>query len=561
MKNPDPPPTVARRRSRWAPRLFGGLLFLVVLVKCLHLSSMLMPFEGWDEYQHLAVADFLEREGRRPTPHDTVRPEMWSFLTAHPHPDHSARQLGGLGARNYDGKIWSGREWIRPGEASIPRHPPLLYEAQQGPLYYAFLIGLKRVFGLDSYLAWADAGRVANAFFAAITLVLWFVILRAAYRTCSPPILAGLVCTAVAANSLFIYDHARVANDTLANLLATATLAVYVLAVTRRGRETGAGPFAIAALLGGMTALTTLTKAFGLALIPVLVIAIPVVSWRRTGRPLPGLSRAGVFLAAYLLVAGPYHHDCLERHGTLTGMQESVMNRSAGKDMTAITGEVPRLLRDVWLKLFVCGQYNVGGWSWEGGTGSFATFHLGLLELCAGLIVVALLFRASRRRWLSVLGTRPELFAFLVVFWIALLYHAVHSTLAYGEPTTNAWYAVLVLPVLVLVLLSGAYALDWRVAAGVGAAFCGVWSCAHYKSVVDKMLTVQTHQSSLAEGLAVLEPHHAFLHFTGPGVIALEYALLALLLGCVVGGARSPTSHGAEQPVTGPATSPTDGLP
>ena len=46
----------------------------------------------------------------------------------------------------------------------------------------------------------------------------------------------------------------------------------------------------------------------------------------------------------------------------------------------------------------------------------------------------------------------------------------------------------------------------------------------------------------LAEGLARIAPHHAFLHFTGPGVIGLEFALLALLFGVVVFRARKAFS-------------------
>jgi hypothetical protein len=276
-----------------------------------------------------------------------------------------------------------------------------------------------------------------------------------------------------------------------------------------------------------------------LALIPVFAVSLPLLSWKRAVRLRPGLTAAGVFLAAYVLVAGPYHRDCLERHGTLTGMQESVMNRAAGKDLTEIRDELPRVLAGVWLANLVYGQYNVGGWSFEQGTGSFKMFHRRLLQLCVALIVVALLFRSSRKRLLSLIGTRPELFAFLVVFWIALLYHAAHSALAHGTPTTNAWYAVLALPVFVLALLSGAYSVHRRIALGIGAAFCVVWSFAHYKSALEKMVSVQTHQASLAQGLAVLERHHAFLHFAGPGVIALEYGLLALSLGVVLVQARS----------------------
>jgi hypothetical protein len=478
-----------------------------------------------------------------PRPSEKVRPAMWQFLRAHPHPDNSAQQLWGVGVRTYAGKAWSGREWIDPEAETVFDVPPHLYQAQHGPVYYGFLVALKRVFGLRSYLAWADAGRAANVVFGALMLVTWFLILSAVYRAEAPPLLAALVCTVVAANSLFTYNHARVANDALGNLLASATLAVYVLAVSRAeffARATRG--LALAAGLGLLTGVTALTKAFGLALIPVFVVALPAVAWRRERRPGLALGLGAVFLAAYLGAAGWYHADCLAEYGTLTGMQESVLNTAEGRSLGSIAHELPGLAYRTVKDLFIYGQYNVGGWSFLGGTGSSPRWNRRAIQIGLALLVLALLWPRSRRAELGALRARPELWLLMGALWVALIHHAFQSRLAFGVPTTNAWYAILVLPVLMLTVLLGAWSLYRPLAIVHAAVFCGVWSVAHYKSVIETMIPHQTKVEGLAEGLARIAPHHAFLHFTGPGVIGLEFALLALLFGVVVFRARKAFS-------------------
>lgn len=526
-------------QSPHAHILIAALLFSVALVKGLYLASALMPFEGWDEYQYLAVADFLDAEGCMPHLSDTVRPAMWEFLRAHPHPNLSAQHAGGIGARNYAGKVWSGREWIDPQSATVYNDPPILYQSQHGPVYFKFLVALKHVLGLRSYLMWADAGRTANVVFGALMPVVWYLILAVVYRSETPQLLAPLVCTVVAVNSLFTYNHARVANDALGNLLASVAIAVYVLAVSRVAffaRATRA--FLLAAVLGLLTGITTLTKVFGLALIPVFVIALPVVAWRRERRPDLALGLSAVFLAAYLGVAGWYHAKCLAEYGTLTGMNESVHNTVAGRSVMSIAGQLPSLAYKIVKELFIYGQYNVGGWSFLDGTGRLLKWNRRTIRIGLELLVAAFIWPRSRRKVLDAFRARPELWLFMGALWAALLHHSFQSQLAIGLPTTNAWYAIRVLPVLVLTVLLGAWSLYRPLAILHGAVLCGVWSIAHYKSVIETMVPHQTKITGLAEGLAHIAPHHAFLHFTGSVVIGIEYGLTALLLGIVVFRAR-----------------------
>ncbi|MBN2492776.1 MAG: hypothetical protein JXQ29_18150, partial [Planctomycetes bacterium] len=180
-----------------------------------------------------------------------------------------------------------------------------------------------------------------------------------------------------------------------------------------------------------------------------------------------------------------------------------------------------------------------GGWSFLGGTGSSRHWHRRAIEVGLVLLLAAVLWPRSRAVALGALRARPELFLLAGALWAALLHHAFQSRIAYGVATTGPWYAVVVLPVLMLAVLLGAWALRRPLAIVHGGVFCGVWSVAHYKSVIETLVPHQTGVEGLGAGLAQIAPHHVFLHFTGPTAIALEYGLLAVLFGVVVFRARA----------------------
>ena len=117
-------PRNAKPIGRWGQGplhlLFPVVLFAFFAVRGLSLGAVQMPFEGWDEYQHIAVAQFVFENGSMPRLSDTVPASMWDFLRRHPHPDLSARQLPGLPVLNHSGYIARGDKWVAPE----PNPPP-----------------------------------------------------------------------------------------------------------------------------------------------------------------------------------------------------------------------------------------------------------------------------------------------------------------------------------------------------------------------------------------------------------------------------------------------------
>ncbi|MCZ6681917.1 MAG: hypothetical protein O7B26_01960, partial [Planctomycetota bacterium] len=55
---------MVRQFSNW--RRYCALLAVIFLVRGIFYLSVLPPFEGWDEYQHLAYVAFVAENGRSP---------------------------------------------------------------------------------------------------------------------------------------------------------------------------------------------------------------------------------------------------------------------------------------------------------------------------------------------------------------------------------------------------------------------------------------------------------------------------------------------------------------
>jgi 4-amino-4-deoxy-L-arabinose transferase-like glycosyltransferase len=157
-------------------------------------------------------------------------------------------------------------------------HPPL----------YSVVLTLTALVGLDS----ADAFRLAGSVFGAGTIALVGLLGR---RLAGDR--AGLIAAGIAAvyPTLIAADGALM-SETLYGLLTAASL----LAAYRLVDAPGAGR---AAVLGGLVALTALTRGEALVLLP--LVLIPVV-WRRGAWQRDGLRAAAIALVAFLIVLTPW---------------------------------------------------------------------------------------------------------------------------------------------------------------------------------------------------------------------------------------------------------------
>lgn len=534
------------------PHLFAVLLFFYVLVTGLVHGARLMPFEGWDEDHHLGVATYFQEQGTMPTPTDTMPASLWPFLQRHPHPAITARGFAGLHLRNYQGQVYDGARdtWQPPPEATpAVTNPPPLYQAQHGPLFYGLMAGLTSVFGLDAFEARADAGRVLGAFCGGFMAVCWFFILRRMLAGTSFAWMAAPTVLVLAMNSLFVFNHARFANDALANLMAALALLAWATLRTRNPAEISlARDLGGAGLVGLLAGLAVLAKATAMVLIPLFGVglALRYVPWKQPGLL---LGAAALMAAGYLAVAGPYHSASLDRYGTITGMQEAVKNREAGKGLGELVGSATSIpLDEVGAKLLTR-SFHVGGYSVHPLPSGWRTAWKVFLGL-NGLLLLVCLFLPSARRRIGVFFRQAwELPALLLLTWAGLFYHMVQSNLAYGLVTTNPWYAVIAFPALFCLLLLPATALfnrwsEGRPAGVVTAVLIGAFFLTAYRLGMRGLESLMTDQ-----GRVSVADHHTLLGF-GTGTQWVLEGCAALLIAALLWSAwtdlRKPARTGRD---------------
>lgn len=515
---------VSRLASLFAGRTGRRNLFLVVALvlaalRGFGLATAQLPFNGWDEIPHLAAAFHVYKFGHMPAPTDRIDPELIPFIEAHPLPTRSAAQLAGIPTHVYPGDD--------PRCSAEPLHKTLFkqYQAQHGPLFYHLMAALLQGSDPASLLAWADTGRLLNIGCLLGFLALWNLILR---RLTPPGPLGWLpegVTLLLISFSYVSYSFIRFANDGLSLFLSSLALAWYVVCLKPaptpdRYRIAGWG------LLGGLTGLAVLAKATALPLAPVFGC---LLGWRLLRAP--GKTRWGLallaFAAGYGLSAGPYHLRFLLRYGQLTGMQEAIINARHGVTFGQLLAALPALdyglLRN---HFFYYCTAHVGGWAvltspdWM--NLGFKTLMQGSL-LCLGLTLV---FKHRRQRLVRFVAADPELPLLFAASAAGLLYHAVHSLLAWGICSTNPWYAMVSLPAFFALLclgpglLSRHAAVLWLV--GI-ALLCNV---AYLDGTYNSLLYQETGTSNLYVAMKIAETHHRLLYH-----VDLHTVLAAELLG------------------------------
>lgn len=526
-------PPLAGLVRRLAPRRGGSALFVAAVlalagVRAYGLAVVQMPFNGWDELPHLAVAYAVHKTGRMPTPRTPMPRELIPFITAHPHPTASLSMLRGIEARPYPGGA------AACGVEPAKRFDMFLYQAQHGPLFYHLMALACPGPDPARLLAWADAGRLLNAGLLLGTLALWRFVLGRLVPDQGPlawlPDGALLLC---ASFSYLFYDCVRFSNDALALFLGSLALALHVLWKADSGR-TGPRLAWRGLVLGGAAGLAVLAKATCLPLAGVLGIMLlwPCLRPGTPGRDrLAALAGLAAFAVGYAAVAGTYHLDCLLRYGQLTGMQEAVFSARRGFGLRQLLGAAPHLGYG-WLRnpLFYNGMPHVAGWSNLGPPSWLNTAFRTAIAGCVLALAVALARREGRRQLRRFLAQGPELPALLGLCTLALLFHALHATLAWGFPTTGPWYAMPALPALFLLLLLGPALLGQRAGVTALVFLAVVCNAAYLGGTWDTLLAQETGITDFSTALGTVAAHHALALPDLTFLPAADLALLAVAL-------------------------------
>lgn len=428
---------------------FCALMIALFLARAVFLLSVLPPFEGWDEYQHIAyVAHWIEHGAPPILGESPVPRALYPALVRYPQPKLAVDQIGAIGAMEYHA-YWEriaagGSTEVRATAPDIP-----LYQAQHPPLYYRLISPLFR--GL------LDPDRVGHA----IARARWLGVACGAatlllFGLSLPSLVSAgparyLILLAVATQPLLLFNCARVASDSLAVLLGTLVVVMALEFRIEHWRRQGL-------ILGLALGLAILAKAYNLLLAP-FVVLVWLDRWRR-GRWHGAQVVASLVLMAAVatLLTGDYFSENLRRHGLLTPMQESVENAKHGVG----TGTIVRQALSLdWLgelaRKYLRQSLFAGGWSYVKTSGTITWVYQVFLLIGAGLAAAAAIRkrRSGQATCFSREGAGRASALLGALFAAGLTWHMVSSRQAWGSITTNVWYAAVSFPWLLCLYYQG----------------------------------------------------------------------------------------------------------
>ncbi|HLH01105.1 MAG TPA: hypothetical protein VKX49_32680 [Bryobacteraceae bacterium] len=395
-------------------------------------SALLPLWEGFDEPFHFGYVQYLANGWGLPDARNThLSAEVATSLLLAPASPAVQHNLPAV--RTFSEYFSSPREQrllareqlyhIRPA-AGWTNSDYLNYEAHHAPLAYALLAVPERA--LSSVpLPW----RVLMLrIFAALSGIL--LLYTGMLRLCNDLRLSDTYSNAaifcVLSCQMTWATIAHVANDWLAVPLTVWSLSMLI-------RYWGAPTLGTAARLGATLVAGLLTKAYFLAVLPLVLVAC---FWARKCKA------ASLVMGFVLLLAAPWYGRNLARYGVITGMQEA----RSGIGVTDILKAAPQL---DWPALAI----RNARWALWTGNNTFLTFSTWTLNSVLILLLFAMMLWAVRgehksAEWLTA--------AHCVLFSAALWYSTVLSFLYTRGAATgpSPWYSqVLLAPVFGLALL------------------------------------------------------------------------------------------------------------
>ena len=532
------------------------------------------PFEGWDEYQHLAYIDAVERAPDKPVVLDKaiVRRGFLAAVLKFPQPVSVMNQLG------YHGALTYAQYWSQPAtpnglgsrRAPSPLHldePIGIYEAQHPPLYYGLMAPFYLMLGGARNMARAVTGlRLVNL---ALTAGAVGIFLGWVGGNCLNRTHAALIGLAVALNPLFLINGVRVANDGLAVLLGTAVI-VWTLSLSPGSRRRlVAETFGLGLLAGA----AILAKVINLALLPFLTVCLFLMAARRrTG----WLTVAAALLAAIAgagTVTWSYFSFNVHHFGMLAPMGEAVGNRRLGRGW----GEMIRWLHwgkwvHAWWDWWVSEALWTGGWSFLHPVGWLTHLHSLLIVILGAGWPVSRVLRHRRGDlrdrspsipvFKAEKGIEAKIAVLIVSVTAALTWHGLQSATFYkGTITTNAWYTAVAMPWFAALICGSGLA--WR-PRGLGnwlvLSLGAIFVLAEILGLIKMIHTYAGRRWSMAalRRLAELHPSGFGVPMT-LGVMGMTVVLMALAFVACIGAMKlnaPPPAYASDSPSSTSAQSP-----
>jgi hypothetical protein len=436
-------------------KLFCLILVAAYFCRGLILCCILPPLEMWDEYQHIGRIVYLHENGRSPVYLNADVPaSLMEKIVQYPQPALAQEQMTESGALTYK-EFWLSTN--RP-KFMVGSPLPRLYEAQQGPAYYWLMLPIMDAAGGTNHLTLdVSVLRLVNVGFGAATLA---IVLFWARRSCREKHHAMVIGLWAGLHPLLLLNSARVANDSLALLLAVLVV-VWALSLDREAL------YWYAAGIGALTGIGILTKATDLALFPFVIYCFLRVGIRKQAKWMNVCVAASIFLMVALGETMWTAIDSFHRYGVAFPMQEAVLNHANGVKAAAFLSYLRpnqwKLWWDLWNSWFVSKGLWEGGWSFLMPPRLFVRAYKCFLLMALLGWPIAWLY-GRERPGVSSIFRRSWTGAGLVVFFGLVLAemcgHAIESLVASGECYTLGHYAAPALPWTLAVVASGALA--WR---------------------------------------------------------------------------------------------------
>lgn len=417
------------------PYGFFWLLIVIFLLRGMAIQCFYPPLEGPDEYQHIAVIQYLVENRSLPVYGLAMVPvSLYNDIVANPHPKHSEEQTRRIGALSYED--YYTREPARTGDAPIR-----LYQAQHPPLYYIIMAPLyawsRSVLDFHStvYLL-----RFVNLIAAAFAIVFLLYPLRCIL---ADERLYRLFALTVAASPMFMIHISRVTNDAFALLFAgiTVLLAMRIIRTSR--------PYMMAGIAGVVTGISVMFKLTGFVLLPVvLVYFVFLAAASRISRRRSALC-CFAFFAGYLLTNFQYHAWVHAQFGTFLFDQASSRCQASGLSMLDVLGGIR--VEHCWSffvdSLFLSNLWT-SGWSFLHTPRLFLWAYAVLSLLAAGGSLGWLRIRPRDKNMLFIRDWSPLILCLLLICatTCALYVFALKHLAAYNFLSTPSYYFMIAYP-------------------------------------------------------------------------------------------------------------------
>jgi len=386
----------------------------------------------------------LDQHKERPVlDHAFVDQDLLEKIISFPVPGFMLDQIqsaGAVGYKTFNDPNFQGTQYNN-------KHQPInLYQAQHGALYYRLVLPITKYLDARNadFLDIIYILKFLNLVFITISLasLLWLL-----NRIVAQKSHAAMIALLIFSLPLLVINACRIANDPFAIMTGTFVVIIGILPQFRRR-------IVFSFLVGILIGISCWTKSTATVLFPFWICCIFLSYYKKEIT----FKQATIFLLVSNLIAiailSQYFIFNIRNYGMLFVMQEAIVNRSnniSAFDMLSIAG-LPAV-QDIIFMWFKDTIWK-GGWSLlkvsDISNISFVLISFSLLSWIYNII-----FKIKRK---GSLLPDASLICFSIVFFtsLALGWHYVQSKVAWGYPTTCAWYTCLSLPMFLMFVYDSA---------------------------------------------------------------------------------------------------------